>query len=108
MCISETALMFKILLNIFYLCHAPNANEGHKSVRFMIDVIGFSDIKRPIIFSITCDVIRERRNSEELTITDGIECRRLTMIILFVYARTILFRLQVKTLKCLYVDIFSY
>ena len=65
MCISETALMFKILLNIFYLCYAPNVNEGHKSVRFMIDVIGFSDIKRPIIFSITCDVIRERRNSEK-------------------------------------------
>lgn len=34
-------------------------------------------------------------------ITDGIECRRLKMSVLFVYARTILFRLQVKTLKCL-------
>ena len=30
------------------------------------------------------------------------------MSILFVYARTILFCLQVKTLKCLYMDIFPY
>ena len=38
----------------------------------------------------------------------NIECRRLTMGVLFVYvyARTILFRLQVKTLKCLYMDVF--
>ena len=28
MCILETALMLKILLNIFYLCHAPIVNEG--------------------------------------------------------------------------------
>ena len=30
------------------------------------------------------------------------------MSILFVYASTILFRLQVKTLKRLYIDIFPY
>ena len=59
MCISETALMFKILLNIFYLCYAPNVNEGHKSVRFMIDVIGFSDIKRPLIFSVIVTLLEK-------------------------------------------------
>ena len=48
-CISKTALMFKILLNIFYLCYTPNVNEGHESGRFMIDMIGFSDMKRPHI-----------------------------------------------------------
>ena len=64
MCILETALMLKILLNIFYLCHAPIVNEGHESGRFMIEIRGFSDVKRPLIFSVTCDVIRERRNSE--------------------------------------------
>ena len=67
MCILETALMLKILLNIFYLCHAPIVNEGHESGRFMIEISGhgFSDEKRPIIFSVTCDVIRERRTSEK-------------------------------------------
>ena len=30
--------MFKILLNIFYLRHAPNVNEGHESGRFMIEI----------------------------------------------------------------------
>ena len=38
-------------------------------------------------------------------ITDGVEFRRSTISVLFVsYARTILFRLQVKTLECLYKD----
>ena len=59
MCISETALMFKILLNFFYLCYAPNVNEGHKSVRFMIDVIDFSDIKRPLIFSVIVTLLEK-------------------------------------------------
>ena len=59
MCILETGLMFKILLNIFHLCHAPNVNEGHESGQFTIDMIGFSYIKRLLTFSVTCDVIRE-------------------------------------------------
>ena len=108
MCSLEIALMFKILLNTFYLCHPPNVNERHESGRCMIEISGFSDMKRPLIFSVTCDVVRERRTSEKYTITDGIECRRLTMSILFVYASTILFRPQVKTLKRLYIDIFPY
>ena len=64
-CILEAALMFKILLNTFYLCHAPNVNEGHELGRFMIEISGFSDLKRPLIFSVTCDVIIEGRKSEK-------------------------------------------
>ena len=98
--------MFKILLNTFYLSHAPNVNEGHELGRFMIEISGFSDLKRPLIFSVTCDVIIEGRKSEKQMITDGVECRRSTISVLFVsYARTILFRLQVKTLRCLFMDI---
>ena len=64
-CILEAALMFKILLNTFYLCHAPNANEGHELGRFIIEISGFSDLKRPLIFSVTCGVITEGRKFEK-------------------------------------------
>ena len=64
-CILEAALMFKILLNTFYLCHAPNGNEGYEIGRFMIEISGFSDLKRPLIFNVTCDVIIEGRKSEK-------------------------------------------
>ena len=58
--------MFKILLNIFHLCHAPNLNEGQESGRFMIDMIDFPDIKRPLTFSVTCDVIKSKCSVSKL------------------------------------------
>ena len=82
MCILETALTFKILLNIFYLRHAPNVNVGHESDRLMIDMIGFSDINDFLLLVLPVTLLEKEGSPAE--------CRQLTMSVLIVYARTIL------------------
>ena len=50
MCSLEIALMLKILLNTFCLCHPPNVNERHESGRCMIEISGFSDMKYDMLY----------------------------------------------------------
>lgn len=45
--------------------HTPNVSEGHESRRFMMDIIGLSEMKGPLIFSVISNVVREGRKSEK-------------------------------------------
>ena len=49
----------------YFLFVPRNVNDGHEFGRFMIEISGFSDLKRPLIFNVTCDVIIEGRKSEK-------------------------------------------